>query len=148
MKLAFHKGTGVFSRLIRYGTHSPYSHVELVFSDGLSFSARAERHPAVDIITPDFSDGLWDFVEIPSKYTESKARAWAEEQKGKSYDWAADIAFALPFVDQDDQKLICSGSCTASLQAAGAFKGFSPEEVSPGQLYVMAVVLKDALAND
>lgn len=146
MKLAFHKGTEAISRVIEYGTHSPYSHAELVFSDNMSFSARAERTPAVDIIPFDGSDGLWDFVEIPAThYAEAPVRAWCETQKGKGYDWAADIAFPLPFVHDDAHRLMCSGSCTAALQQVGLFKAFTPAQVSPGQLWVMATVLREVL---
>ncbi len=148
MKLAFHKGAGLLSRLIEYGTHSEYSHVELLFEgDGRAFSARAERSPAVDIIVPDFSDGRWDFVQIPGRYSEAAARAWAEQQRGKGYDWAADFAFAIPHLPDDPaHKLICSGSCTAALQQTGLFREFRPDQVSPGQLYVMAMVLQEVAA--
>jgi hypothetical protein len=145
MKLAFHKGTGVLSRAIEYGTHSKYSHVELVFSDGMAFSARAERKPAVDIIPFDGSDGLWDFIEIPHYYDEMIVRPWAEKQRGKGYDWGADISFALPFVHTDAHKLMCASSCTTALQLAGLFTDFIPAEVSPGQLYVMAKVVWELL---
>ena len=143
MKLAFHKGDAVLSRIIEYGTHGPYSHVELVFSDGLSFSARAELNPAVNIITPDFSDQLWDFIEIPAKYPEQPARAWAELQKGKGYDWAADFAFPMPWIKDDTHKLMCASSCTLALQQAGLFRDFLPSQVSPVQLAVMAKVLNE-----
>src|ERR1041384_603850 len=127
MKLAFHKGSAIFSRAIEYGTHSPYSHAELLFSDGLSFSARAERTPAVDIIAPEF-DRAWDFVTIPERYDEPAVRQWCEAQRGKGYDWAEDIAFVLPFIKEDSNKLMCSGCCTAALQRAGLFKSFTPSK--------------------
>lgn len=143
MKLAFHKGTGILSRAIEYGTHSPYSHVELIFSDGMSFSARAELSPAVNIIP--FNAGSnpneWDFIDLPARLNEPKIRAWAELQKGKGYDWGADFSFPLPFIKSDESKLMCASSCTMAIQQDGVFKGFVPCEVSPGQLSVMARVL-------
>jgi len=144
MKLAFHKGAGILSVAIEYGTHSPYSHVELVFTDGVAFSARAEKTPAVNLLPFDGSDKLWDFVEIPSKYPEAPVRAWAQAQTGRGYDWAADIGFALPFLPDERNDLMCSGSCVLALQQDGIFPGFLAREVSPGQLYSMALVLAEA----
>jgi hypothetical protein len=143
MKLAFHKGHGPEGELICYVTHSVYSHAELVFADGMSVSARAERVPAVDIITPDFGDGRWDFVEIPGQFDEIPVRVWAEAQRGRGYDWAADVAFVLPNVRDARSMLMCSGSCTAALQHCGLFLDFVPATVSPGQLWVMATVLRE-----
>jgi hypothetical protein len=144
MKLAFHKGTGATGELICYVTHSVYSHVELVFSDGKSFSARAERTPAVDILVPTyFTDGKWEFIDIPAQFDERPVRAWAELQCGRGYDWGADIAFVLPSVRDQRKMLMCSGSCATALQQCGLFLDFVPATVSPGQLFVMATVLRE-----
>ena len=137
MRLAFHKaGRSIFSRLIRLKTRSIYSHVELVFSDGISFSAREQDHPAVEFIHVRFLPGEWDFIDLDVTQNEEYAiRQRCRSQVGKSYDWLGILGFVLPFGEHDDDDLFCSEAVTRALQVIGYFPAIKPWTISPGKLY-------------
>jgi hypothetical protein len=68
MKVALYKGkrggfAGAFDAAVRWWTRGAYSHVELIFSDGMSASASA-RDGGVRFKFIDYHPDRWDFVEI------------------------------------------------------------------------------------
>jgi hypothetical protein len=68
MKVALYKGkrggfAGAFDASVRWWTRGPYSHVELVFSDGMSASASA-RDGGVRFKRIDFKPEHWDFIDL------------------------------------------------------------------------------------
>ena len=78
MKAAFYKATrpglqGLYSRAARAVDRGPYSHCELVFSDGLSGSA-SYIDGGVRLKRIDFDPEHWDFIELPA-HLEPAARA-------------------------------------------------------------------------
>jgi hypothetical protein len=89
MKLMFRKagaGLGWFVRTFERGAR--YDHVELLFSDGVSFSAVADegldkygvRRRVIDY------DSGWDTMDLPQSLgEETLVRAYAEGQLGKPY---------------------------------------------------------------
>ena len=145
MLLAFKRGKSAISRAIEYGTHSPYSHVELIFADNKAFSARAERKPAVAIIDFTPGDDEWDIERVEGA-NETAARTWAEKHCGEAYNWADIEHFVIPAIVPGDGKLICSASCVAALKAGGIFDFATPCDISPGALYLMAAARNDAQA--
>lgn len=96
MKAAFYKGTrpgiaGLYNRLVRWWRKGPYSHVELVFSDGISASSSFEDG-GVRFKQIDFDPDNWDLIELPG-YDEPAARAWFEQHEGEPYDVLGNIGF-------------------------------------------------------
>ena len=88
MKLAFFKGKGGFiSRFIRRRTNGKYSHVELVFPDGISFSSNefegGVRFKDIDYFA-EAND--WDLVPVDG-IDSKKLRVWCGSKVGKKYDW-------------------------------------------------------------
>lgn len=106
MRLASYTGTrpgfaGLFNRLCRWWLHGPYSHSELVFSDGMCAScswldggARLKRI--------EFEPARWDLVEIDATpEQEAMARALVEQSIASPahrprYSLMLLAAFAIP----------------------------------------------------
>lgn len=96
MKAAFYKGTrpgiaGVYNRLVRWWCNGPYSHVELIFSDGMaassSFADGGVRFKAID-----FDPKNWDIIDL-SGFDEPAARRWFELHEGEPYDILGNLGF-------------------------------------------------------
>lgn len=117
-RAAFYKSTpagfhGIYNRAVRWWTHSPYSHCELVFADGVcgsaSFMDGGVRFKAIDL-NPDH----WDIVELPAAL-EPAARAWFQEHAGQPYDLPGNLHFLIGAVADDKGKWFCSESIAAAL---------------------------------
>ena len=118
-RIAFYRGTrpgiaGLYNRLGKWLDHGPYSHCELVFSDGMSGSASFMDH-GVRIKYIGYTSGDWDFVEIPERY-EPVARRWFISERGKAYDLMGNINAAFGFVPHSRDKWFCSEAIAASLK--------------------------------
>lgn len=118
LSAAFYKGThpglpGVYSRGVRFWTRSPYSHCELVFSDGMAASAsfidRGVRFKRIE-----FNPQDWDFVELPSSL-EHTARDWFEEHDGEPYDVWGNVRFLIPPLRDSAYAWFCGEALAASL---------------------------------
>jgi len=117
MKLAFYKGTrpglsGVMNRIIRWWTHSPYSHCEVVFSDGACGSASFEDG-GVRLKTIEMSPDKWDLIEIDGD--EVSARNWFMIHYGQGYDVLGLFGFIWRRGINNRAKWFCSEACAASL---------------------------------
>ena len=117
MKLAFYKSTrpgfaGIYNRLVRWWDNGPYSHCELIFSDGLSGSS-SFMDGGVRLKKIDYDSEKWDFVEID--IDEVKARTWFENHQGCEYDIAGNIRFLIDFLPDAQDKFFCSESIAESL---------------------------------
>lgn len=89
MKLACYKGkrggtAGFFDAAVRWWTRGPYSHVELVFSDGMSASS-SMRDGGVRFKEIEYHPDRWDFIEVDGD--EECARAFFTERLGQGYDY-------------------------------------------------------------
>jgi hypothetical protein len=139
MVIAFQKNDpNLFPKLIRWWTKSPYSHCEIIFTNGLTFSAdcnstgirtkfKTSNHNTVD----------WDFVKIPvDAETEAKLFRWATTEAGCLYDFVG-IVFTqiLPLSFQNPWWWFCSELCTAFLQQAGLLTDLIAYKLNPGQLF-------------
>ena len=118
MKLAFYKGTrpgwhGLFNRAVRWWTRGPYSHVELVFSDGLCGSASGVdggvRLKSI-MLHPD----RWDLVPIAGD--ETYARDWFARHAGRGYDYLGLFGFVWRPYYGDTTRFWCSEAIAAALQ--------------------------------
>ena len=118
MKAAFYKGTrpgwqGIYSRGVRFIDRGPYSHAELVFSDGLSASD-SWMDGGVRFKRIDYDPEHWDFVQLP-QHLEAQAREWFDEHEGDPYDLMGNVRFILPFLPDSEKGSFCSEAVAAAL---------------------------------
>jgi len=145
MKLIFYgnqKGNWI-DKLIRWWT-SPLSwklngdwkyapsHVEILFSDGLMFSASGRENKA-RFKKHNPKGKAW--IRVPSetdRASEAIVRLFCTSLAGRSYDYAGVSGFALP-IKQDKRKWFCSEITTRALQQLdiSELKCLVPHKTSP-----------------
>jgi hypothetical protein len=133
LRAAFYKGThagvpGIYNRLVRWWTRSPYSHVELVFRDGEEAASSSYMDGGVRFKKIDFDPALWDFVDLP-EHLEAPALAWFNAHKGDAYDLMGNLHFVVEPIGDDKRKWFCSEAVAASLGMP------YPARFDPGTLY-------------
>lgn len=124
--LALFKGTrpgieGIQNRLGRLIDRGPYSHTELVFSDGLSASSSLVDGGVRFKHIGYSSAGSWDFLPLPST-SENQALRWFVQHEGLKYDIWGNIRFATNFARDSADKWFCSESNLAALGFPEAFR--------------------------
>jgi hypothetical protein len=137
MKLASYKATrpgfqGIYSRVARTVDASPYSHSELIFSDGMSASSsfidNGVRFKHI-IYDPDH----WDIIDAPGD--EAKARKWFEDHEGVGYDTPGTLRFGAWFIPHSRSRRFCSEAIAEAL-------GFpDPWRFGPGGLHAVVSYL-------
>jgi len=125
MKAAFYKGVppgarGIYNRLIRWWTRSDYSHVELVFSDGLAASS-SFMDGGVRFKWITFDPAHWDFIELPVAL-EPTARAWFDLHRGEKYDLWGNAHFVLARIPHDKDRWYCDEAVAAALGVTDAWR--------------------------
>ena len=145
MKVAFYKGThaglpGIYNRLVRWWTRSPYSHVELILADrpkkGFSYAASSSAMDGgVRFKTIEFDPALWEIVELPERMDENAAWNWFLEHEGQAYDLLGNLHFVVSAIGDDKRKWFCSEACAAALGMP------NPERFDPGTLYAALTYL-------
>lgn len=139
MRFAFYKASagGALDRLIAWWTASPYSHVELVFADGVSFSS-SPRDGGTRYKRIDFAAGHWDLVDLPTlPDAESRIRAWCDAQVPRRYDWRGVLGFVFR-CGFDRGRWFCSEICLQAAQLDGLMDELVPHRTSPGALAAAA----------
>jgi hypothetical protein len=132
LRAAFYKGThaglpGVYNRLVRWWTRSPYSHAELIFADGMAASS-SYMDGGVRFKAIDFDPALWDFVDLPDHLAPA-AIDWFDAHLGDAYDLLGNLHFVVSPVCDDKRKWFCS-------EAIGAALGVpDPWRFDPGTLH-------------
>lgn len=124
LQAAFYKGTktglpGIYNRLVRWIDRGPYSHCELIFSDGLSASA-SWMDGGVRFKHIEFDPERWDFIDLP--YAENMARLWFAEHDGQGYDLMGNIRFVFGLVPESKKKWFCSEAIAAALGMADPWR--------------------------
>lgn len=119
MRAAFYKATrpglqGIYSRAVRWIDRGPYSHCELIFSDGLSGSA-SYIDGGVRLKRIDYDPAHWDFIELPA-HQEPYARDWFERNAGAPYDLLGNVRFVLPWLPDSERGWFCSEAEAAALR--------------------------------
>lgn len=131
MKLAFYKAEhgNIIDKLIGLWTRGPFSHVELLFSDGVSFSS-SQWDGGVRFKKIDYSHKeRWSFLDIDGIANESEVKYLANKLRGAKYDWLGIFLYEfLPFNIQNSKKWYCSEICAHLL-------GLTPCQMSPNKLY-------------
>ena len=119
MYAAYYKATrpgwqGIYSRAVRVIDRGPYSHCELVFSDGLSGSASC-IDGGVRFKRIAYDPAHWDFMALPDEL-EPYARDWFERNAGAPYDLMGNVRFVLPWVRDSETGWFCSEAFGAALR--------------------------------
>ena len=119
MRAAFYRATrpgwqGLYSQGVRFIERGPYSHCELVFSDGQSASA-SWMDGGVRCKRIDYDPAHWDFIELPA-HLEPYARDWFERNDGAPYDLLGNVRFVLPWLPDSEQGWFCSEAIAAALR--------------------------------
>lgn len=124
----------LFDRAVCIWTRSRFSHVEMVFSDGMSFSSSPRdggcRFKEIDYNKPSH----WVLFPIPwiTEYDEQEIRAFCINQDGTKYDWTGIfLSQVLPLNIQEPNRWFCSEI------AANSLKAKRPAQYNPGSLYEM-----------
>ena len=141
MTLAFLKSNvsflGWFVRLLERGD---YSHVELVFSDGQSFSCVGnegiESYGVRKIAATSFSD-QWTLVYLPfiTPEDEKHMRDYAEGMLGKGYDYLSLFGFLFHAGRMLPHQYICSEWVQLILNYGGLWLQQRDKLLSPSGLY-------------
>lgn len=120
MRAAFYKGTrpglvGVYNRLVRAVDGGPYSHAELVFSDGLAASS-SFMDGGVRFKQIEFDPAKWDFADLdPRRFDEGMARLWFIEHEGTPYDLAGNLKFVWHWWPASEWRYFCTSAMAAAL---------------------------------
>ncbi len=138
MHVAFYKGTrpglqGIYSRAVRFIDRGPYSHCELIFSDGLAASA-SFIDKGVRFKNIEFDDNHWDFIEIPWA-NESIARQWFLDHEGQPYDLSGNLHFILGPVPESKDEWFCNESISAAIGIQESWR------VGPNGFYQILIML-------
>ena len=118
MKVAFFRGkrggfAGAFDAAVRWWTRGAYSHVELVFSDGMSASSYA-RDDGVRFKDIEYHPDRWDIIEIEAD--EEYARAFFEKRLGLGYDHFGLFGFIWRPGVGKSRRWFCSEAVAAALK--------------------------------
>jgi hypothetical protein len=125
MRAAFYKGTrpgiaGLYNRAVRFWCQGPYSHCELVFSDGLAASA-SYMDGGVRFKAIEFDAAHWDLIDLPSTF-EASARAWFESRRGAGYDVLGNLRFVVAPLPDDASRYFCSEALLSALGVPNAWR--------------------------
>lgn len=125
MKLALYKETrpglqGLYSRLTRWIDRGPYSHCELVFTDGMSASS-SFIDGGVRFKNIQYDPDHWDFVPLPD-VLETAARDWFRGHCGQPYDLWGNVRFVLGFTRESKGAWFCSEAVMAALGFAEPYR--------------------------
>lgn len=139
MKLAFYKGPGDWiTKAIRVLTRGPYSHVELVFTDGVRFAASGRMPKGVHFRYTPHGEG-WDYIAIAASPDQERvARTFASVLVGSPFKWKGVFRFLCPLLgDGPNSHWYCSELILWMLQRCfGMFEGV-PLKISPNGLYTL-----------
>lgn len=131
-RIAFYKGTrpgiaGIYNRGVRLWTRGPYSHVELIFSDGIAASA-SFADGGVRFKSIEFDPTHWDIIDLPAEW-EASARAYFEAHEGEKYDLLGNLHFVIGAVADSRDRKFCSEA------VAGALDLGDPWRYEPNALF-------------
>lgn len=127
-QIAFYRGKSSFiGRLVRWWDNGPYSHCEVIFSDGYWGTAMHGRGVVFRHLGMPSGEN-WDVIELPG-YLEADARKWFESHNGKDYDYSGFFRFMFDFLNPSRDKWFCSRACADSLGIVDGWR------VTPNGLY-------------
>jgi hypothetical protein len=117
VKIALYKGTrpglaALFSIGTRLWTRGDYSHCELVFDDGVSYSSSFVDHGVRGKLIV-FNPEHWDFVDLGADCP--VARSWFTERLGQQYDLLGLLGFLWGPTRDCTDKWFCSEAVASAL---------------------------------
>lgn len=128
---AFYTGTkpgipGVYNRLVRKRGRGLYSHVELVFSDGM-WGSSSFMDGGVHL-RPVKPSADWHYIDLPPEL-EDYARKYIEDRIGRGYDIMGNVHLTIGFVSNDPIKEFCSEIAAGALQLPESWR-FEPNALA------------------
>jgi len=147
MKIIFYKAShgNIVDKLIAWWTSSlsnkingkwrnTYSHVEILFSDNIMYSA-SQYENKTRFKNHNIHSDSWKRINIiMSSVDEEKVRDFCIKECLKPYDYAGVLGFVF-LIKQDKNKWFCSEVCTKALQVTGLIEGLISYKTSPNKLY-------------
>lgn len=121
MRAAFYKAIrpgwqALYSHAVRTIDHGPYSHCELVFSDGICGSA-SFIDGGVRLKRIELDPDHWDVLAMAcAPSVEACAREWFEFNAGAPYDLMGNLRFVLPWISDSECGWFCSEAMGAALR--------------------------------
>jgi hypothetical protein len=146
IELSFVTECSVGSGVIRWFTHSNYSHVDIIMPTGVRLGARSD-HPVngrtgVQLRSKNYAEFTIDdrlFINAPH---EAEGYAWLEEQIGKPYDVRglyASFLFARPTPWREERAWWCSELALRFLEECGIPEVLTPcNRITPNDCYIYA----------
>jgi hypothetical protein len=119
----------LFNRLTAWWTKGPYSHTELIFSNGMSGSS-SFRDGGVRVKKVIYKPEKWDFIVLPHGWHEGLAKDWFAIQGGEGYDTMGIVGHVWKPVADDKNKWVCSEAVLAALGYEQSWR-FSPNDIAP-----------------
>jgi hypothetical protein len=151
MKLAFKRSSGFIGKAIdRLSGRDGFSHVELVFSDGRSFSSTSlDKEKGVRFKDIAYSHPKeWVNVQLfPPFGAEAKIREMAESLIPAPYDTRGVLRFIIPWMKEHPKAYFCSEAVITALQAGGMFSNLVPHTVGPNVLWRISSAEEARLAH-
>lgn len=110
MRVAFYKGTrpgleSIFNYLTRWWLRGPYSHCEVIFSDGWSASSFF-LDGGVRFKYIEYNPDHWDIVEV--NHSEQKARDWFVKHNKQKYDTFGLLGFVFRIIGGHPKRWVYS----------------------------------------
>jgi uncharacterized protein YycO len=146
--IQMHKGTSLFSRLIRWFSRSTYSHVSVWFVDLTdphggtvieSIEPNGVREVPADWYRAARGDGritLYAYRHPMNTWEQHAMAACMRKEIGAAYDWAGVFRFVTRRRHAHDDRWFCSEIAAHASAAAGRplFEQTEPWEVQPGDI--------------
>ena len=146
MLVAFHKQhrkgwVGIIDALNRWWTKGPYTHTELVFSDGMWYSSTVQEGGCRFRRMP-LDNDKWDFIEVPATYVEEmNCREWCGNRctyqgRQRGYDFlGVALSVILPMDIQDKVRDFCNETVDKALQWIGKLKPHKANGMNPNTFF-------------
>lgn len=133
MQLAMYKGPA--RKPVHKLTHavtkawfkSPHSHSELVI-DGVCWTSSGRDGGVRDKVI-DLTDGKWDVYPVHPRHEQAYAEALFAAEKGKDYDYAGVVGYAIRFIKHALRRWFCFEIVAAALRYPGRRDRISPQEL-------------------
>ncbi len=126
----------LYDKLISLFTFGPYSHVEMNFGFGKSFSS-SPRDGGVRFKNISYEKGKWDSVLIEvDREQQSIMEKFCQEQVGKNYDFLGCFGVFFRVFRGPKRKWFCSEVIAAALQSVNILNSSEKYHyISPSKLY-------------
>jgi hypothetical protein len=139
----------VGSWMIRYGTHSDFSHVDVVLPNGNLLGARSDTAtPGVAIRHPNYATFTrCSRVIIPcTKEQEDNYYKFLYAQLGKPYDWKSIVGFAIDRDWRETDSWFCSELDIAGKEVAGILKIATPSNrMTPNDDFILSASISSSI---